>query len=182
MPVSPVPLIFTFFVIITPVVSFILAFYYGKKVFIIGTCIAVLPYLAVLFFFYGKGMVIEYKAGPNNPEAQFQLARWKENHCEKIHQLILFPCNPDVKGGFQALQKAAKWNHPKATWLVGVRYKHGIFVPKPDNWTGKAGNVFPQPKRGQRYIDRSVNELGFDPPSDGVEFYWHTYRSNDPFE
>jgi len=112
---------------------------------------------------------LEYKAGPTNPEAQYQFARWKETHCGQINQLVIFPwCSTDLSEGFKALQKSAKWGYLKAVWLVGVRLQRGINPSH--HYTG------PDPKKGQEYIERAMNNKNFIAPPDGVSYYWGTYR------
>jgi hypothetical protein len=34
------------------------------------------------------------------------------------------------------LEKAAAQDYPPAVWLVGVRLKYGLHVPRPPNWNG----------------------------------------------
>src|SRR5437588_251958 len=80
-----------------------------------------------------------------DPAAQYELARWTENHCERLGSIILWPCQPDVLSRFAWLEKAAAQDYPPAVYLVGVRLMHGEHIPKPPDWTGPAGNHFPQP-------------------------------------
>jgi TPR repeat protein len=111
-----------------------------------------------------------------DPEAQYKLARWTENHCEQLGSVILWPCEPDVLGGFAWLEKAAAQDYPPAVYLVGVRLKHGEHVPRPPDWKGPAGNHFPHPEKGQELIDRAL-KLGFvPPPGDEVSYYMRVYR------
>jgi TPR repeat protein len=116
------------------------------------------------------------QANRGDPVAQYELARWTENHCEQLGSVILWPCEPDVLGGFAWLEKAAAQDYPPAVYLLGVRIKYGEHVPKPPDWNGSAGNAFPQPEKGQKMIDRAL-QLGFKPPpGDEVSYYMRVYR------
>jgi TPR repeat protein len=105
----------------------------------------------------------------------YGLARWTENHNERIGEFILWPFEPDVLGGYAWLEKAAAKNYPPAVYAVGVRLKHGIHVPRPPGWNGPAGNRFPQPQRGQALIDRAL-QLGYRPLVEEQQFYSHFRR------
>jgi hypothetical protein len=90
--------------------------------------------------------------------------------------MILWPCEPDVLGGFAWLEAAATQDYPPAAYLVGVRLKHGEHVPRPPDWKGPSGNHFPQPEKGQELIDRAL-KLGFvPPPGDEASYYMRAYR------
>jgi len=116
------------------------------------------------------------KANRGDAVSQYELARWTENHCSQISVVILWPSQSDVLGGYEWLEKAAQQDYPPALWMVGIRLKYGIHVPRPLNWKGPAGNVFPQPERGQQMIDRAI-ELGFEPPRiDEEGYYYQVYR------
>jgi TPR repeat protein len=124
---------------------------------------------------YIPGWVLEQKARAGAPEAQYQFAVWCENHCEVIGAFILWPCRPDVLGGYTWLEKAAEQDYPPAVYTLGVRLKYGDFVPKPDNWSGPAGNMFPQPARGQPLIDKAL-ALGYKPRTEERMHYMEVYR------
>ena len=131
----------------------------------------------LLLTVFVPGWILEAKASSGDGESQYRYAQWRENHSEQVGAIILWPASPDVLGGYQWLEEAAKNDYPPAVWLVGQRLKHGIHVPRPSGWQGPAGNVFPQPDRGQDMIDRAIDELGFQPPMDGPEYYWQHYRA-----
>jgi len=136
---------------------------------------------------YVPGWSLYAKASQGDPVAQYRYAQWVENHAGQVGAVILWPARPDVLGGYAWLEKSAAQNYPPAVWLVGVRLKHGVHVPKPVGWTGPGGNVFPQPARGQAMIDRATGELGYRPDlaRDRPEvaepsFYWQHYRRGLP--
>jgi hypothetical protein len=186
MPVSFFPLLVTALLVGAPLVAWAMNRRAGL---VAGGVSAALVGLVVLPV-YINGWRLEATAGPDRPELLYEYARWQENHCSNIQSFLFWPCDTDVVGGFRTLQRAAEAGHPKSTWLVGVRLKHGIHVPKPDGWDGPGGNVFKQPERGQRMIDRAVDELGFEPPvgdqpvdgtridapDSGPQYYWRVYR------
>lgn len=117
-----------------------------------------------------------FKANRGDPAAKYGLARWTERHDEQIGEFILWPFSPDVLGGYAWLEKAAAADYPPAIYAVGVRLKHGNHVPRPPNWNGPDGNVFPQPQRGQVLIDKAV-QLGYQPMIEEEYFYWQQYRN-----
>jgi hypothetical protein len=147
-----------------------------KKSFLWASAISVALIAAFLLSIFIPGWLLGAKARGGDPAAQYAYARWTENHCEDIGRIIIWPCDPDVLGGFAWLEQAAAQDHPPAVWLVGVRLKYGIHVPEPAGWSGPGGNVFPQPDRGQAMIERALNELGFNPPTDEDRHYWQAYR------
>ena len=171
MPVSFLPLI-TWIVIL----AFLIAnAFRGRKPFykaaILCTVVVMLIFLAV----HVPGWFLWARASNGDPESQFEYARWTENHSEQINSILLWPESPDVLGGYEWLKKAADQEHPPALFAIGVRLKYGIHVPRPRGWDGPAGNVFPQPDRGQQYIDRA-HALGYREPVDEDSFYWQHYR------
>jgi TPR repeat protein len=148
----------------------------GRKPFLLAASISGCIFALLFLWVYVPGWILMFQANNGDPAVQYDLARWTENHCEQLGSLILWPCEPDVLGGFAWLEKAAAQDYPPAVYLVGVRLKHGEHVPKPLDWTGPAGNVFPQPERGQKMIDRAL-QLGFrPPPGDEVSYYMRVYR------
>lgn len=68
------------------------------------------------------------------------------------------------------LRADKRW-HP----ALGIRLKYGMFVPKPNDWNGPAGNVFPQPERGQEWIDRAIRG-GYQPTTQEEWYYWQVFR------
>jgi hypothetical protein len=46
----------------------------------------------------------------------YQLARWHENHCEKVGAFILWPCSPDVAAGYRALERSAAAGYTPAIY------------------------------------------------------------------
>jgi hypothetical protein len=137
--------------------------------------------LGLLFLMvYVPGWWIYAKAANGDPAAQYRYAQWLENHSEQIGAIILWPSEPDTLSGYAWLEKAAAQDYPPAVWLVGVRLKHGEFVPEPPGWIGPAGNVFRQPARGQAMMDRAVHQLGYAPPEREDGFYWQHYRRGLP--
>lgn len=116
------------------------------------------------------------KAGGGDPEVQYELARWHENHCGALHEWLLLPCESDVLTGYAWLEKAAQQDYPPAVYTLGVRLKYGDHVPEPVDWMGPAGNVFPQPERGQALINRAL-QLGYKPQTSEELHYMTEYRS-----
>ena len=181
MPVSYLPVIIPFLLIIIP---FLLCVSRGIRAAGIAACISVL--LVAIFFLsvYVPGWLLMSKAGGGDPKALYRLAKWHENHSEEIQAFFLCPwCEPDVLSGYACLEKAAEQDYPPALYAVGVRLKYGEFVPRPKLWDGPEGNCFPQPSRGQTYIDRAI-ELGYKPVVEEKYFYYHVYRGmyvKDPY-
>lgn len=147
----------------------------SRKAAIVAGLLSLWIVVLVVLPVYVRGWSLMTKAYAGDAEAQYDLARWTESHSEQINEMILWPCIPDVLGGFAWLEQAAAQDYGPAVWLVGVRLKHGIHVPEPPNWTGAGGNVFRQPDRGQQMIDRAI-AMGFEPPEDEKGYYWHVYR------
>ena len=168
---SPIPFITWFLLISVPLYFF----GRGRKAGIIASAVSVSIVLLLVLSVYVPGWVLMARANRGDPHAQYELARWTENHWEQINQYLLWPTDPDVLGGYAWLERAAAQDYPPAVWLVGVRLKYGIHVPQPPGWKGAAGNVFPQPERGQEMIDRAIR-LGFQPPADEEKYYWQVYR------
>lgn len=124
------------------------------------------------------GLWLRSQAGDNNASGQLRYAEWAETHAEDIGSFVLWPESPDVEEGFRWTERAATNGDVTAMYLIGVRLKHGIFVPRPSGWSGPEGNVFPQPETGQEWIDRAL-ATGFVPPA-GIseeEYYWRVFRS-----
>jgi hypothetical protein len=172
MMVSPIPFIVSALLVGVPLFAFLTE---GRRAFVLATIGSILVLVSLLLWAYVPGLVLRVKAGRGDSAAMFELARWTENHNEALGSLILWPFGSDVLGGYDWLEKAAARDYPPALWLVGVRLKHGIHVPQPAGWKGAGGNVFPQPERGQKLIDRA-KELGYHPPADEEGYYWQHYR------
>lgn len=124
---------------------------------------------------FAPGIFYSVAARCGSPSATYKLARWTEKHDERIGEWVLWPVSPNVLGGYTVLERAAAMNYPPAIYALGVRLKHGYFVPEPSNWTGPGGNVFSQPERGQPLIDRAI-ALGYQPVGEEQRFYWSDYR------
>ena len=181
MPVSYWPVIVPLLLICIPIFVGLLR---GKRAFFITACASFLFVAVFLLSIYVPGWLLMIKATRGDPKAQYQLAKWSENHCEKVQAMILWPCQPDVLTGYAWLEKSAEQDYPPALYAIGVRLKCGIHVPEPKNWTGPAGNVFPQLERGQAYIDKAL-ALGYKPVVKEEDFYWQVYRGmyvNDPYD
>lgn len=172
MPVSYLPCVTPLLLVVVP----LLFLARGRKPFLVATGISVGLVVLLFLWVYVPGWILMAQARNGDPVAQYNLAQWTENHCEKLGAIILWPCRPDVLGGYAWLEKAAAQDYPPAVYLVGVRLKHGNHVPKPPDWSGPVGNHFPQPEKGQKLIDRAI-ELGFTPPpGDEVSYYMRKYR------
>lgn len=171
MPVS----LFSFLLPIVFIVVLCLGAFLGKKAFLrsVAAVIAITTVVALPFYIPGWWFMLRSLRGDG--AALYQLARWHENHCEKIGALILWPCSPNLEAGYQVLERSAAAGYPPAIYALGVRLKHGIFVPQPPGWTGPGGNVFPQPERGQPLIDRAL-KAGFTPKVEENLFYWQEFR------
>jgi len=131
---------------------------------------------AILTPFFISGMSLKLQATSGDSKAQYRYARWLENTSESIGAIMLWPFSPDVLGGYEWLRKSAEGGFIPAIYVQGIRLKHGIHVPEPVGWSGPGGNVFPQPEKGQKLIDKAVS-LGFPIPHITEEsYYWHFYR------
>jgi hypothetical protein len=171
MPVSYVPVIVPAILILVPLLCLRKSARAGRSAALISGVIVAL----ILLRSFIPGGLFFVRASFGSLPAQYEFARWRERYCEEIGELLLCPCDPDVLGGFSSLNIAAEKGYPPAIYAVGVRLKHGDFVPRPENWNGPAGNVFPQPERGQRLIDEALR-LGYRPKIAEARFYWQEYR------
>jgi len=171
MPVSYVPLVLPLLLLGVP----LLCLRRGKRPFLIASACSLGLLLLVLLPIYAPGWVLMVRARGGDPATQYELARWHENHCEEVQAWLLWPCHSDVLTGYAWLEKAAGQDYPPALYTLGVRLKYGAHVPRPENWTGPAGNVFPQPERGQRLIDRALS-LGYKPRTSEELHYVKVYR------
>lgn len=148
----------------------------GKRAFIRAVTLVVTITALVTLPFYLPGWWLMLRAWRGDAQAMYELARWHENHCERIQALILWPCSPDVEAGYQSLERSAQAGYPAAMYALGVRLKYGEFVPMPADWSGPGGNVFPQPLKGKEWIDRALR-AGFYPPSlDEETYYFQVFR------
>jgi len=170
MPVSPLPLLLPIVFIVLLILGarrgtrgFLRAV---KNVFAI-TAVVTLP-------FYVPGWWFMLRGSRGNGAALYQLARWHENHCERVGALILWPCSPDVEAGYRALERSAATGYPPALYALGERLKSGYFVPEPPDWSGGCC-IYPQPERGQQLIDRAL-QAGFTPKVEERFFYWQEFR------
>src|SRR5262245_1662377 len=175
MPVSPIPCFTAIFFLLIPLIGV----RKGRKGFLVGIVIDSIIVLVIALAFYIPGWVLYFKANAGDPVSQYEYARWTENHCGNLNAIIIWPCSPDLLGGFAWLEQAAAQDYPPAVYLVGLRLKYGDFVPKPAWWVGpENGNIFAQPKRGQDMIDRAL-KLGYKPrPGDERSYYARVFRRN----
>src|SRR4051812_4704001 len=171
MPVSPLPLLLP----IIFIVLLVRGARRGKRGFLRAVALVVGITALVALPFYVPGWWFMLRGSRGDGAALYQLARWHENHCERIGALILWPCSPDVEVGYRALERSAATGYPPAIYALGVRLKHGNNVPKPSRWTGPGGNVFNQPERGQPLIDQALG-AGFTPKVEERLFYWQEFR------
>lgn len=171
MPVSPLPLLLP----IAFIVLLIWGARRGRRGFLRAVCWVVALTALVTLPFFIPGWWLMWRAHRGDGSAMYELARWHENHAERVGALILWPFEPDTTAGYRELERAAATGHPPAMYALGLRLKHGDFVPEPSGWTGAAGNVFPQPGRGQPLIDRAV-QAGFQPSVPEEQFYWQSFR------
>jgi uncharacterized membrane protein (GlpM family) len=170
MPVSFTPLLLPLFFLVALTVSACR----GMRAFRTVCLIVVFAILLITLPFFAPGWYLMARAD-HDPDAAFSLARWHENHSEKLGAILLWPFAPDVEAGYQALEKAAAAGHLEATYALGVRLKYGQFVPRPASWTGSSGNVFPQPHKGQPLIDQAITR-GFSPIVPEEDYYWTVFR------
>lgn len=171
MPVSFLPLLLP--VVFVGLIGFGLV--RGRKTLLRCCVVIVSLFAAVTLPTYVEGWLLMFRARSGNPAIIYKLAKWREMHAERIGRFILWPEEPDVLGGYACLERAAQQDYPPALYALGVRLKYGDHVPMPPNWNGPAGNVFPQPERGQPYIDKALL-LGFRPLVNEEYFYWQVYR------
>lgn len=172
MPVSYVPLLIPALLVLLPLV---LGLKKGRRAFLLSAFAAVVLFSLLLLRVFVPGWILTARAKGGEAKAQYELARWTENYCEQLNTFVFWPCTSDVLGGYAWLEKSAAQDYPPALFALGVRLKYGEHVPEPPNWSGPGGNVFPQPERGQKYIDRAL-QLGFRPPVHEEYFYWQVYR------
>lgn len=120
---------------------------------------------------FSSGAPLRREAKAGNAAAQYEYARWVDRHDWG-----------DRFEGYRWLQKSAAQDYPPALFALGSRLKHGTAVPRPEGWTGPGGNVFAQPQRGQKLIDRAV-ELGFLPKTNDAFFttfeFWRDFSKED---
>jgi hypothetical protein len=173
MPVSYVPCVLPLLLVAVPLVCLAK----GKKPFLIAFAGSLVVLILLVLPFYIPGWLLMGKARGGDPEAQYELARWHENHCEAIQEWLLWPCTPDVLTGYVWLERAADQDYPPAVYTLGVRLKYGDHVPRPAHWTGPGGNVFPQPARGKALIDRAL-QLGYKPQTAERLHYTKVYRAS----
>src|SRR5438128_3362366 len=124
MPVSPLPCVMPLLLVAVPLL-FLLR---GKKQFLIASASSLIVLILLLLPSYIPGWILMVKAKRGDPEAQYELARWYENHCEAIQEWLLWPCEPDVLTGYAWLEKAAQQDYPPALYTLGVRLKYGQHV------------------------------------------------------
>lgn len=173
MPVSYVPCILPFVLVALPITLLIMM---KKRAALVAAIVCLsIPAIHFLVVFV-PGWQLKSKAAVGDATAQYLYAQWLETHGEKLGKYWIVAPGPDVDGGYQWLEKAANQEYPPALWILGVRLKYGLFVPRPPNWTGPGGNVFPQPERGQALIDRAL-ELGFMPKANEETYYWSVWRT-----
>ena len=168
----------SYFPLVLPLVFFLIlcrGATHGPKALLRSVFVVVALFALVTVPFYVPGWWLMLRSRSNDPSTLYRLSRWHERHAEQIGDLILWPFEPDVASGFACLERAAAQDFPPALYAVGVRLKHGELVPKPPNWTGPAGNHFPQPERGQPLIDKALR-LGFKPIVSEELFYTHVFR------
>lgn len=171
MPGSLVPIVFPTMLLLVP----LLCLAKGRQAFIRAGVVSARLLLAVFLYVYLPGWIYTIRAAAGDRAGMYELARWTESHDEQIGQFILWPIRPDVLGGYAILEKAADQGYPPAIYALGVRLKHGDFVPQPAYWDGPAGNHFPQPERGQLLIDQALKS-GYHPVIDEQQFYFGEYR------
>src|SRR6266446_5371750 len=103
MPVSPLPLVLP----IVFVVLLIRGAIRGKRAFFHAVAIVLGITAVVALPFYIPGWWFMLRGTRGDGAALYQLARWHENHCDKVGALILWPCLPDVGAGYRALERSA---------------------------------------------------------------------------
>ena len=171
MPVSPLPLLLP----IIFIVLLIRGTLRGKRTLMRAITVVVCITAVVALPFYIPGWWFMLRSSRGNGAATYQLARWHENHCEKVNSFILWPCTPNVEAGYRALERSAASGYVPAIYALGVRLKYGDHVPKPLGWTGPGGNVFDQPEKGQPLIEQALR-AGFIPPVEERLFYAQVFR------
>ena len=171
MPVSPLPVL-TWLIVFTVIV---IGAVRGKRALIAAIGFSILSVALIWLMIAAPGFSLHRKAVAGDAASQFEYARFIDNKSSRINAVICWPTTSDVLGGYTWLTQSASQNHPPALYALGVRLKHGIHVPRPPNWTGRGGNVFPQPDVGQAYIDKAL-DLGYKPKVDEQSYYWHVYR------
>ncbi len=171
MPVSYLPLIVPLLLIGAPLVCLLAS----KRVALSAAIISVLILSLIIGIPKIQGARLHAAAKKGDAQKQFEYAKWLENHGERIGRVILWPFGADVDKGYEWVERAAENGHPEAMYALGVRLKYGMFVPRPPDWSGPAGNVFEQPGRGQIWIDRAIG-AGYQPTVQEDWYYWQVFR------
>jgi len=168
---SPLPFLFTALLILVPLG--VLA--WSRKAGLRAACLSASLVLLVFAWVFIPGAILRVEAERGDAVAMYEYARWIENHGAKLRKFFPLLGSPDVLAGYSWVEKSADRGYPPALYAKGVRLKYGEHVPVPTDWKGASGNVFPQPDRGQPYIDRAT-ALGYQPVVPEEKFYWHVFR------
>ena len=171
MPVSPWPILFPVLLIAVP----LLYLPFGIQRFVRARNRSLIILACLFAWIYVPGAMYYCRAALGDSAGMYELARWTEQHDDRLGECILWPIEPDTLGGYAWLEKSASRSYPPAVYALGVRLKLGVFVPEPPGWTGPAGNCFPQPERGQPLIDQAIG-LGYQPTIPEEQFYFGVYR------
>jgi TPR repeat protein len=134
----------------------------------------------ILLSIFLPGAWLAWQANRVDLSAMYRYAQWLDNHNSRLAQILLWAPDGDTARSLHWLQKAADQDFVPAIYVVGVRFKNGCGVPRPENWTGPGGNVFAQPEIGQPLIDKAIR-MGYVPRYDDENaFLSHDYTAGSP--
>jgi hypothetical protein len=60
----------------------------GRKSFVIALAVSLSIVVLLYLWVYVPGWVLMSKAAGGDPRAQYELARWAENHCEQMQAIL----------------------------------------------------------------------------------------------
>jgi hypothetical protein len=104
MPVSYLPCFTTLCLLIIPVIGRAKG---GRKGLLVGLAISGFIVSIIGLSVYVPGWVLFLKANSGDAASQYKFARWTETHCEELENILIWPCSPDLLGGYAWLEKAA---------------------------------------------------------------------------
>jgi hypothetical protein len=170
-PVSFLPVLYTALVLVFP----LLFLRRGRTVVLRAVLVSALGIALPILLPMWQGSRLHAAATAGRAEAQYEFARWKENHAGQIGRFLLWPEQPDVEAGFEWLVRAAMQQHPPALFALGARLKHDQQVP--EAWFERGIRRLPEERRaqGQAMIDEALAR-GFRPQTDDRNFYWFEFR------
>jgi TPR repeat protein len=128
---------------------------------LLGVAWWLLPVIPV----YVVGYRLEVRAVAGDPAAQFEYARWLENHVDTLHnRTLLWLADYDFRQSVPWLEAAAKNGHAEALYALGVRHKYAECLPPGT-----------EPLDGETLVKKSI-ERGYRPNTPERQYYWLRFR------